>query len=268
MPTLTSGPPRQRRRPGAFIEPFMVRIPAGSFVMGATENDKFANLLERPRRLVTIARPFALAATPVTFAQWDAYAEATGAHRPGDGGFGRAVLPVMGVSWRDAVGYCDWLAATTGKPYRLPSEAEWEYACRAGTTTVFHTGNSITIQEANFMYDEVGAKIGHGRPMPVGSYAPNAFGLYDMHGNVAELVQDHWHDGYPGAPSDGSAWIDGDGAGNRLRVVRGGSWDYMPRLIRSAYRDLVGETRRVDNVGFRLALDLPENSAERNRRSH
>jgi formylglycine-generating enzyme required for sulfatase activity len=258
MTTLATVSPRERHRPGAFVEPPMVRLPVGSFAMGATEDDKFATLLERPRRLVAIPRPFALAATPVSFGQWDAYAEATGAYRPPGDGFGRAVLPVARVSWLDAVGYCGWLRAMTGKPYRLPSEAEWEYACRAGSTTVFHTGDAITLRDANFMYDEVGVQIGHGRPMPVGAYPPNAFGLYDMHGNIAELVLDHWHDGYTGAPSDGSAWIDADGAGNGLRVVRGGSWDYLPRLLRSAYRDCVDEAWRLDNVGFRVALELPD----------
>jgi formylglycine-generating enzyme required for sulfatase activity len=234
----------------------MVPVPTGEFLMGATRGDKFATLLERPRHAVRLERPFALSAAPVTFEQWDLYSDATGAYRPADGGFGRGQLPVVNVSWTDAVGFCRWLAAETGRPYRLPSEAEWEYACRAGSEEVFATGDGLTLAGANFLYDETGRPVGTGRPSPVGDYPPNAFGLLDMHGNVNELVADHWHDGYSGAPADGSPWTDPPEASNRLRVLRGGSWDYLPRLLRSAHRDWIDEATRLDNVGFRVALDL------------
>ncbi len=225
--------------------------------MGATNADRFATLLELPRRKVTIGGSFTLAATPVTFSQWDAFAESTpGVHRPDDGGYGRGALPVTGVSWLDAFGYCHWLAERTGNPYRLPSEAEWEYACRAGSSGVFGARDEVTVEDCNYMYDELGRVVGAARPVPVGSYPPNAFGLYDMCGSVAELTLDHWHDGYDGAPLDGSAWIDTPEAANRLRVVRGGSWDYPPRLMRCAYRDWIDEARRLDNVGFRVLLPL------------
>jgi formylglycine-generating enzyme required for sulfatase activity len=235
----------------------MIVLPPGSYEMGATAMDRFATLLERPRRRVTMTRAVALAATPVTFLQWDAYASSEpDAHRPDDGGFGRGPLPVTGVSWLDAVEYCRWLSGRTGGRYRLPTEAEWEYACRAGGSGIFGARDDLTVGECNYMYDELGKEIGAGRPLPVASYPANAFGLYDMCGSVGELTFDHWHDGYQGAPLDGSAWTDLPDARNPLRVLRGGSWDYPPRLLRCAYRDWIHESKRLDNVGFRLALEL------------
>jgi formylglycine-generating enzyme required for sulfatase activity len=221
--------------------------------MGADdEGDKFASLLEKPRHKVSIPKPFALAAAPTTFEQWDFYSAETGARRSRDFGHGRGTLPVIDVSWDDAVGYVEWLSNRTGKPYRLPSEAEWEYACRAGTTSVFNTGPTLSIERANYLYTDVRQRPGQGRPVPVASYPPNGFGLYDMHGNVCELVADAWHDSYADAPADGSAWCD---PASGLRVVRNGGWDAMPRLLRCAYRDWIDPTARYDNVGFRVACD-------------
>jgi formylglycine-generating enzyme required for sulfatase activity len=222
--------------------------------MGATPDDKFANLLERPRHLVTIGYAFEIGERPVTFAEWDAFAHAvSGAHRPADP-FGRGEMPVVNVSHEDAVAYCDWVSSVIQWPFRLPTEAEWEYACRAGSETVFHTGDAIALDQANYLYSEIGEKIGRGRPTVVGSYPPNAWGVYDLHGNVAEHVADAWHDGYDGAPTDGSAWVDASDK-NVLFVLRGGAWDHLPRLLRSAHRDWVDRARWLDNVGFRVACD-------------
>jgi formylglycine-generating enzyme required for sulfatase activity len=158
------------------------------------------------------------------------------------------------VSWLQAVDYCVWLAKQAGRPYRLPSEAEWEYACRAGSTSPFSIGNTITSEDANFLYDENGKRVGLGHSTPVGSYALNAFGLGDMHGNVCEWVSDCWCPNYQSAPSDGSPWL--EAAETDHRVIRGGAWDYLPRLLRSTWRDSLPQTIRRDNVGFRVALTL------------
>ena len=218
-------------------------IPAGEFVMGGSDADKFANDTERPRHVVCFTGAFRMAVFPVTNGEFRCYVPDFAAEESDD-------LPAVNVSWREAVGYCAWLAAETGERVRLPSEAEWEYACRAGTRTPFHTGIEITPAEANFPYDEHGFRVGRGARTPAGRLAPNAFGLESMHGNVCEWCADTWHPTYQGAPGDGSAWID---AGTR-RVIRGGAWDYLPRLLRSSWRDALPETTRRDNVGFRIVV--------------
>jgi formylglycine-generating enzyme required for sulfatase activity len=159
---------------------------------------------------------------------------------------------VVRVNWHEAGAYCNWLTEQTGHEYRLPSEAEWEYACRAGSTGPFAVGDEITPAQANFLYDESGIRIGIGRRSRVGRYAPNAFGLCDLHGNVSEWTADSWHAGYPGAPEDGRAWIE---PADPRRVVRGGAWDYLPRLLRSAWRDRRPVDHRADNIGFRVATN-------------
>lgn len=232
------------------IGPAVVVIPAGEFVMGATDDDKFATMHERPRRRVTFARPFALGRHLVTRRQWADYCNVPGAGEPD--------WPVLGVSFDDALGYVEHLRNATGRSWRLPSEGEWEYACRAGTTGVFHTGEHLTPGQANYLYDERGRVVGVGHPTPVGAYPPNAWGLYDMHGNACELVADAWRPTYGDAPCDGGAVTDD---GERRRVIRGGSWDYLPRLLRCAYRDHVDRAARLDHVGFRVALDLPASRA-------
>jgi formylglycine-generating enzyme required for sulfatase activity len=228
------------------IVPEMVAIGAGEYWMGADdEEDKFASVLEKPRHRVRIARPFLMGRTPVTFEEWDVYAEAVaGAHRPDDAGWGRGRLPVFNVSFDDASAYVQWLAAESGLPYQLPTEEQWEYCCRAGSESVFSTGGKIELSQANFLYMDFGGKLGVGRPVPVGSYPPNAFGLYDMHGNVCELVADPWRDGYAAA-AESEYW----------RVVRGGGWDALPRILRCAFRDWVGRDQRLDNMGFRLVCE-------------
>lgn len=235
--------------------PDMIELPRGSFVMGATEQDKFGNMLERPPHTVTIDYRLAVAATPITAMQW---ATVMGTPPPAADA---ADLPATGVSWDDAIACCGRLRDRTGRPYRLPSEAEWEYAARAGSSDVFHTGPILSPDHANYLYDEFGRVEGVGRPTPVASYPPNDWGLYDTLGNVAELTLDAWHDTYHGAPTDGSPRgetppPEGPPENAGLRVVRGGAWDHLPRLLRCAYRDWIARDRRLDNVGLRLVLDL------------
>jgi formylglycine-generating enzyme required for sulfatase activity len=229
--------------PDRLMSPEMVVIQPGHFWMGADDElDKFSSAVEKPRHRVEIDYSFAVGRCPVTAEQWNAYT----------GGDDVSQLPVVNVSWDDATGYVEWLSAQTGLPFRLPSESEWEYCCRAGTDTVFGTGNSISIKDANFLYLDFGDRPGVGRPVEVGSYPPNAFGLYDMHGNVCELVADTWHSNYLETPTNGS-FRPGSGP---WRVVRGGGWDGLPRVLRSAFRDWIRRDQRMDNVGFRVACDL------------
>jgi len=225
--------------------PALCTIPAGTCVIGESEADKFALDTERPAHVVRIAKPFRMAAFPVTVAEFREYASNLRDQ-------GSDELPVVNIDWHEAAGYCAWLASETGEPVRLPSEAEWEYACRAGTRTPFHTGWEITVAQANFLYDEVGHRIGLGRRTPSGTYAPNAYGLESMHGNVCEWCADVWNPDYNGAPDDGSARTAKGCDG--LRVIRGGGWDYLPRLLRSSWRDALSENSRRDNVGFRIAI--------------
>jgi len=220
-----------------------IAVPAGQFLMGESSGDKFANDTERPAHLVHL-RPFALGCFPVTVGEYQAF---DAGHAPHDD----PALPVVNVNWHGARAYCAWLTRTRGGSYRLPSEAEWEYACRAGSTTPFAFGAEIAPHEANFFYSESGERIGRGRRTVCGEFPANAFGLHDLHGNVCEWVDDVWHPHYTGAPDDGSSWVtSGDPA---RRVIRGGAWDYLPRLLRSAWRDGLGVDRRRDNVGFRIA---------------
>ncbi|MEO5376100.1 MAG: SUMF1/EgtB/PvdO family nonheme iron enzyme [Alphaproteobacteria bacterium] len=234
--------------------PEMVAIPAGRFMMGSPEDEKGRFASEGPRHEVTIGYRFALGRYAVTFEEYDRFVAATGGREPSDHGWGRGRRPVIDVSWEDAQAYARWLSVETGQSYRLPSEAEWEYACRAGTTTPFHTGETISTSQANFDGNftyVTGAKGEYRRQtMPVGSFPPNAFGLYDMHGNVWEWVEDVWHENYTGAPVDGSARTTN---GSNFRVNRGGSWNYYPRSLRSAYRDGSSADLRSNLLGFRLA---------------
>jgi len=228
--------------------PWMIAIRAGEFTMGASRDDKFANDTERPAHRVSVAA-FALGRFPVAVGEYRAFCAG---HAPGDD----AELPVVGVRWNDARDYCEWLSAVSGRRYRLPSEAEWEFACRAGSAEPFAFGKEITPREANFFYGESGARIGRGARTKCGEFPANQFGLHDLHGNVCEWMEDAWHANYSDAPCDGSAWIYGGDA--KLRVIRGGAWDHLPRLLRSAWRDGLDANRRRDNLGFRVATsDLP-----------
>ena len=234
--------------------PELVRVKSGAFLMGATDDDRFASVLERPRHRVEVASAFRIGSTPVTRAQWSAYADAAGGvFRPAPAACAEPspAWPVMGVSRVDAEGYLAWLSAETGEAFRLPTEAQWEYAARAGAAGAFHAGDDLTPADANYLYDERARRVGPGHPTPVGAYPPNAWGLFDTLGSVAEWVADDWHPGYEGAPADGSARVEEERSG--LGVIRGGSWGLLPRLCRCAYRDALAPDARVDDVGFRVA---------------
>ena len=219
----------------------MVLIPGGSFVMGAPEAEEGSDDSERPQHNVTI-QSFCMGKFPVTQAQWQAVASLSQIRKrlnPEPSSFKGDNRPVENVTWFDAVEFCDRLSQHTKRQYQLPSEAEWEYACRAGTTTPYHFGNIITPELANYNGSET---------TPVGSFeVANAFGLYDMHGNVWEWCLDHWHSNYEEAPTDGSAWLTEDE--NSRRLLRGGSWDFIPWGCRSA-----GRFRDDPGLFFNLGL--------------
>ena len=232
--------------------PEMVVIPSGRFRMGCVsgldcEDD------EMPVHEVTIPAAFALGRHEVTFAEWDACVSGggCGGHRPNDAGWGRGSRPVMNVSWDDAKEYVAWLSSRTGAEYRLPSESEWEYAARAGTATKYGWGNDIGANRANCLGDHCGDQWEY--TAPAGSFAPNGFGLFDMHGNVVEWVEDCSNGSYAGAPTDGSAWVRGDCA---VRVLRGGSWFNFPWDLRAADRGRIATGDRYGNYGFRVARTL------------
>ena len=234
--------------------PEMVVVPAGEFIMGSPVNEKGRSINEGPQHSVTIARPFAVSKFDVTFADWDACVSVGGCPREGganDNGWGRLDRPVINLNWDDAQAYVAWLRKMTGKEYRLLSEAEWEYAARAGTTTAFYWGDEIDKENANcHSCENEWSKL---RTSPVGSFKANPFGLYDMAGNVWQWVQDCWHEDYNGAPTDGFSWATGD---CEKRVVRGGSWYYYPADPRSAYRYGDKKDDRNYNTGFRVARNL------------
>jgi formylglycine-generating enzyme required for sulfatase activity len=233
--------------PEAVLAPGLVLLTPGAFVMGGSRDDKFVTDTERPAHPVTIARAFALARFPVTVGEYRGFS-------PGHAAGEDPAWPVVDVSWDEACAYCAWRTGEATSALRLPTEAEWEYACRAGSHAPFAGGDEIGTGEANFLYAEDGQRIGPGRRTAVGSYPANAFGLHDLHGNVCEWVEDAWHPDYLGAPADGSAWGGGGAPGRRM--IRGGAWDYLPRLLRSAWRDSLPRGDRRDNVGFRVALTL------------
>jgi len=205
---------------------------------------------EKPVHTVRIARPFYLGHYAVTFDDYDRFAHAKGMKPPGDKGWRRGSRPVINVSWTDAVAYCQWLSEQTGQTYRLPSEAEREYAARAGTVTAHCWGDEAGQNRANF-YDS-GSQWSGKQTAPVGSFPPNYWGLYDTAGNTYEWVQDRWHDNYQAAPTDGSAWEAGS---SNYRVLRGGTWIFRSGNIRSAYRNWDEPDSYSEFIGFRLALD-------------
>jgi formylglycine-generating enzyme required for sulfatase activity len=226
--------------------PDLVILPAGEFAMGSDEFET-----EQPVHSVAIDKPFAMGRTEVTFAQWDACVADGGCAgwRPDDHGAGRGDAPVGEVSWSDAHRFLAWLSRRTGHAYRLPSEAEWEYAARAGTRTAFWWGDEAGAGRANCR-----GCGGPGRPTPVGSYPANGFGLVDTAGNIAEWVEDCWTDSYAHPTRDADA---ARGAPCKQRVVRGGSFDAGARYVRSASRFLYDSELRYYTNGFRIARDLP-----------
>jgi formylglycine-generating enzyme required for sulfatase activity len=228
------------------ICPKMVVIPAGRFTMGspASEQVRFDN--EGPQHEVRIGAPFAVAKLTVTFDEWDACVSdgGCGGYRPDDNSWGRKRRPVIYVSWDDAKAYLAWLSHKTGKPYRLLTEAEREYVTRAGTTTPYWWGTSISKGQANYRSKKT---------VPADSFEVNPFGLYNVHGNVWEWQEDCFHDTYAGAPNDGSAWTSGS---CEYRVLRGGAWDYGPRGLHAAFRFRGHPDYRDGNIGFRVARTL------------
>jgi len=229
--------------------PELVVLPLGRFRMGdASGADN-----ERPVRTVTINRPLAMMKYEVTFADYERFTSATRGQRPNDEGWGRANRPVINVSWQDAQSYAAWLSAQTGQRYRLPSEAEWEYAARAGTTSSYSWGDTISCNQAR--YEQLGGSCGNERrSIAVGSFDANAFGLHDLHGNVWEWVEDCWFDNYAGAPEDGSARTTAGGCDRRAR--RGGSWFNAPGSLRAAARSNLASSIRDNLNGFRLVREL------------
>lgn len=242
--------------------PEMVVVPAGSFLMGAADSDDPGygnNANEKPQHKVTFAQPFAVGKFSVTFAEWDACVADGGCdgYRPIDKGWGRGRQPVIYVSWNDAKSYLAWLARKTGKPYRLLSEAEREYVTRAGTTTAFWWGAQISTSLANYngRYAYLDGPKGDDRQrtLPVDSFSPNPWGLYQVHGNVAEWTEDCWSKDYIGAPANGAARTDGDCSAH---FVRGGSWDGLPDYLRAATRQNEYAKTRHYALGFRVARSL------------
>lgn len=206
----------------AVLEIDMVVIPEGTFLMGGSADDKYAGASERPRREQRVAS-FALARFPVAEVEGD--------------------RPRVDVSWDEAVAYC----ASLGPGYRLPTEVEWEYACRAGSSAPYPGGDLPDPERINFFYDVHGNRVGPGRRLPLGWGAPNAFGLHDMLGNVCEWVADDWRKDYESVVAD-----------PEMKTLRGGAWDYLPSMVRSSWRDGAHRATRRDNLGFRVARSLGE----------
>jgi formylglycine-generating enzyme required for sulfatase activity len=240
--------------------PEMVVVPAGSFMMGSSPAEIEDKQLpwtvrdEGPQGAVTIARPFAVGKFEVTFTEWEACVSdggCTSNTRPSDNGWGRGRRPVINGSWHHAKDYAAWLSRKTGKSYRLLSEAEWEYAARAGTTTRYAYGDTISKSQAQYWE---GKWYSPKTTAEVGSFPANGFGLHDLHGNVSEWVEDAWHPNYLGAPRDGSVWRGGD---TSRRVVRGGSRQYLTlEYLRSANRDWNEPVNGNFAIGFRLSRAL------------
>jgi formylglycine-generating enzyme required for sulfatase activity len=228
--------------------PELVAIPPGDLLMGS---DDTAHQDEKPAHPVTIKYRFAVGRYPVTFAEYDAFCQITRREKPADNGWGRDLNPAINISWDDAQAYVAWLREQTGRQYRLLTEAEWEYACRAGSTSFYSFGDNESDLVAHAWF------VGNldGRTSPVGKKLPNDFGLFDMHGNVWEWVEDVWHDNYMGTPpGDGRAWVDG---GNpRNRVMRGGSWVSGAKGLRSSVRFAGATDYRDSRTGLRVALTL------------
>ncbi|MBD1919455.1 MULTISPECIES: formylglycine-generating enzyme family protein [Cyanophyceae] len=245
----------------------MMLIPAGTFLMGSPESELERQDDEGPQHEVKVPQ-FFMAKYPVTQAQWREVANMPKVKqvlKPDPSFFKGKLRPVEKVSWYDAVEFCDRLTLHTNRQYRLPSEAEWEYACRAGTTTPFHFGKTLSTDYAN--YKSVDKRFRAYSPVTQGRYrkettpvnhfeGANAFGLFDMHGNVWEWCEDRWHDGYDEAPDDASAWIEGGNSSSR--ILRGGNWSAYPEICRSAVC-IYDEPDMVSNtIGFRVVCSAPK----------
>jgi len=238
----------------------MIVVPSGTFEMGSLETEERRGSDEGPRRTVVIAEPLAVGVYEVTFTEWDHCVSEGGCrgYRPDDSGWGRGRRPVMDVSWNDAKAYVAWLSERSGSRYRLATESEWEYFARAGTTSRYWWGDEVGVGMAWW----VGSHGDNDRQTaPVGSFAPNPFGLYDVHGNVWEWVEDCWSENYGRASSNGV--VQRHDPPCKRRVVRGGSWSTSSDHLRSANRswkgpDYRGGAQGVDRgKGFRVVKDLP-----------
>jgi formylglycine-generating enzyme required for sulfatase activity len=268
--------PTQQVKESPVVEPEMVSIVSGEFRMGDIQGAGDPD--ERPVHSVRIPGAFAMGRYEVTFDEYHVFALVTGREQPADHGWGRGRRPVINVSWEDAQAYAQWLSERTGKRYRLPTEAEWEYVARAGTETAYWWGNEVGENHANCA--GCGSQWGGKQPAPVGSFQPNPWGLYDTAGNVWEWVEDCWSEKYEKALEDEKAlakrkrtpeeyleylvsqeikkpwkFVPGGGDCNR-RVIRGGSWGNRPWNVRSANRDGIVPNGRGGDLGFRLARDL------------
>ena len=250
--------------------PDLLEVPAGQFLMGSPPGEPGRDDDEAPQHTVTIARPFAVGRYEITFDEWDACVAGGGCAGAADDGWGRGRRPVIRVSYEQAIGYTQWLSKKTGKPYRLLSEAEWEYVARAGSRTAYFWGATadracefengadaaLERQKPEGWKDEWGLLAcddGQARTAPVGAFKPNAFGLHDVLGNLSEWVEDCYNKSYEGAPTDGHAWTTADCP---RRVIRGGNWSHSPAGVRSANRNGDPPSLRNMIVGFRVARTL------------
>ena len=228
--------------------PEMIPIPPGSFLMG----DDKGRAEEKPALKVTISRRFAMAVSPTTFDQWEACLAAKACTQvPNDHDWGRGSQPVINITWEDAKGYAAWLSKITGAVYRLPTEAEFEYANRAGTATNYWWGDEVGVNKVNCRF--CGSKWSGDRASPVRSFAPNPFGLYDSSGDVWEWTLDCWFPDHKDAPTDGLAH---DKADCGSRVTKGGAWYYVPQLARSAARVRQIAKLWSYTVGFRVLREM------------
>jgi formylglycine-generating enzyme required for sulfatase activity len=227
--------------------PEMVAVSTGSFEMG--------DILDsgKPVHTVHMRKPFGVSRYEVMFDQYDEFARMTGRASPGDEGWGRGKRPVINVSWNDAAEYTKWLSVQTGKRYRLPTEAEWEYVARSGGRDEKWSGTSREQELGDFAWYEANSSD---RTQPVGTKKPNRIGLYDMSGNVWEWVEDCWHENYKGAPTDGIAWLVEAGGSCDQRVLRGGSWNAASVRLRSSLRNRRSTDNRTNYIGFRLVRDI------------
>ena len=256
-PYILSGETAAALKPGATFRecatacPEMIVVPAGAFAMGSPTSEPGRESDEGPQHEVAIAAPFAVSKYDVTFDDWDACVAVGGCPHTRDPGMERGRRPIVNVTWEDAQSYVAWFSRMTGAPYRLLSEAEWEYATRAGTTTRYYWGDEAGERKADCR--GCGSPWDSKESSPVGSFAPNGFGLFDMAGDVWQWVEDCYHPDYNGAPTDGSAWTSGD---CRARVTRGGSWHDHAPYMRSAtrIRDIFNDSD--SDVGFRIARSL------------
>jgi formylglycine-generating enzyme required for sulfatase activity len=264
-PYVLSAAKEQALKPGdSFKEcaqdcPEMVVVPAGSFTMGSPSTEKNRFVTEGPQHPVTFAKNFAVSKYELTFTDWGACVIGGGCdgYKPTDENWGRGQQPVINVGWDDARRYVTWLSLVTGKTYRLLSEAEYEYATRAGTATVYPWGDDIKLNgQAMADCNGCGSQWDALQTAPVGSFRPNGFGLYDMVGNVWEWVEDCVHLSYDNAPKDGAAWLANDSGDCTNRVLRAGSWDVNPVGLRSANRNGNTPGARTALTGFRVARTL------------